>query len=183
VAAVIRSLDQPVFLLGHSYGAHAALVAAAEAQERVQKLVLYEPAWPYVIDAADVAELEEVALAGDWDRFATKFFHKKLEVPLELLNELRPTELWAPVVADAEASLQDLRALSRYDFSPERFRGLRIPVLLQIGAESPRHLYATDALGAALPAACIQELKGQAHEAMTSAPKMYAECVTRFLLS
>lgn len=58
-----------------------------------------------------------------------------------------------------------------------------MPVLLQIGTESPRHLFVTDALGAVLPAASIQELKGQAHEAMTSAPKMYAEAVTRFLLS
>ncbi len=60
---------------------------------------------------------------------------------------------------------------------------MRIPVLLQMGAESPRHLYATDALAAVLPVASIQELKGQAHEAMTSAPKIYAEAVTRFLLA
>ena len=73
--------------------------------------------------------------------------------------------------------------MNRYNFSPERFRELRIPVLLQIGAESPRHLYVTDALAAVLPVASVQELKGRAHEAMTSAPKMYADAVIRFLLS
>jgi len=183
VVAVIQSIEQPVFLLGHSYGAHVALIAAADLQDRVRKLLLYELAWPHVIDPAILARLEEFAQAGNWDGLATTFFHEQLQVPLALLNELRPTELWAPIVADAAASLRDLRALNRYDFSPERFRELRVPVLLQIGTESPRHLYVTDALAAVLPVASIQQLKGQAHEAMTSAPKMYAEAVTRFLLS
>jgi pimeloyl-ACP methyl ester carboxylesterase len=75
-----------------------------------------------------------------------------------------------------------LRALSRYDFRAERFRGLNLPVLLQVGTESPRGLYATDALAAALPDARIEELPGQAHEAMTTAPGPYAEAVSRFLL-
>jgi pimeloyl-ACP methyl ester carboxylesterase len=76
----------------------------------------------------------------------------------------------------------DLRALSRYDFKAERFRELRVPVMLQIGTESPRGLYVTDALAAVLPDARIEELPGQAHEGMTTAPEMYAKAVTRFLL-
>src|SRR5918999_1073940 len=102
---------------------------------------------------------------------------------VEALDALQATELWPPMIADAEASLGDLRALSRYDFQAERFRELRVPVLLQIGTESPRDLYVTDALAAALPNVRIEELPGQAHEGMTTAPKMYAEAVSRFLLS
>jgi pimeloyl-ACP methyl ester carboxylesterase len=64
-----------------------------------------------------------------------------------------------------------------------RFLELRVPVMLQIGTESPRDLYVTDALAAVLPDVRIQELPGQAHEAMTTAPGMYAEAVSRFLLS
>jgi pimeloyl-ACP methyl ester carboxylesterase len=41
--AVIQSIGEPVFLLGHSYGAHTALAPAAEVPDRVRKLVLYEP--------------------------------------------------------------------------------------------------------------------------------------------
>ncbi|MGC2580017.1 MAG: hypothetical protein WA376_20800, partial [Terrimicrobiaceae bacterium] len=70
-----------------------------------------------------------------------------------------------------------------YEFAAERFRELRVPVMLQIGARSPRDLYVTDALAAVLPDVRIQELPGQAHEGMTTAPKMYAETVSRFLLS
>ena len=110
------------------------------------------------------------------------FFRDTLSVPVAELDELRATELWPSIIADAEASLGDLRALSRYDFKAERFRELRVPVLLQIGTESPRDLYVTDALAAVLPDVRIEELPGQAHEGMTTAPQMYAEAVSRFLL-
>jgi pimeloyl-ACP methyl ester carboxylesterase len=69
VAAVIRSIGEPVFLLGHSYGAHTALLAAAEDPSRVRKLVLYEPAWPHLVSADAMRPLEELARTGDWDAF------------------------------------------------------------------------------------------------------------------
>ena len=74
-----------------------------------------------------------------------------------------------------------MRALSRYDFDPEKFRHLHLPVLLQIGTESRRDLYVTDALAPLLPRARIEALPGQAHEGMTTAPQIYAESVSRFL--
>jgi hypothetical protein len=55
--------------------------------------------------------------------------------------------------------------------------------MLQIGTESPRDLYVTDALAAVLSDVRIEALPGQAHEGMTTAPEMYAEAVSRFLLS
>jgi pimeloyl-ACP methyl ester carboxylesterase len=183
VAAVVSAIGEPVFLLGHSYGAQTALAAAADLLGRVRKLVLYEPAWPRVVGPDALARLEELAQGGDWDGFAVTFFRDRLFVPVEELEELRTTSLWPPIIADAEASLGDLRALSRYDFQAERFRDLRVPVLLQVGTKSPRDLYATDALAATLPDVRIGELAGQAHEGMTTAPEMYADAVSRFLLS
>jgi len=111
------------------------------------------------------------------------FFRDTLSVPGEELEALRAAEVWPPIVDDAEASLRDLNALSRYDFKAERFRDLRGPVLLQIGTESPRDLYVSDALAEVLPDVRIGPLPGQAHEGMTTAPEMYAEAVSRFLLS
>ena len=72
--------------------------------------------------------------------------------------------------------------MTRYKFEAERYHTLDMPVLLQIGSESPRDLYVTDALAAVLPNASIGVLAGQAHEGMTTAPGTYAEAVTRFLL-
>ena len=182
VLAVIRAIGEPVYLLGHSYGAQTALAAAAQAAGSVRKLVLYEPPWPRAIGKDTLARLEPLAQAGRWDDLAVTFFRDTLSVPAEELNALRATELWPPIVADAKASLHDLCALSRYDFRAGRFRDLRIPVLLQVGTESPRDLYVTDALAAVLPNVRVESLPGQAHEGMTTAPRMYAEAVARFLL-
>jgi pimeloyl-ACP methyl ester carboxylesterase len=103
-------------------------------------------------------------------------------VPVHELEALRATDLWPPIVSDAPASSYDITALTKYDFDAGRYRGLAIQVLLQTGSESPRDLYVTDALAAALPHATIGVLPGQAHEGMTTAPDLYLEAVTTFLL-
>jgi pimeloyl-ACP methyl ester carboxylesterase len=182
VVALIHAIGEPAFLLGHSYGAHIALAAAVKVPDRIRKLVLYEAPWPHIIRKEALERLKIFAQAGQWDNFAVMFFRDILFVPVQELDELRTTDLWQDIVADAKASLGDLRALVSYDFKAERFQGLRVPALLQIGSESPRNLYITDTIGAALPDVRIEELPGQAHEGMTTAPKMYAESVFRFLL-
>jgi pimeloyl-ACP methyl ester carboxylesterase len=183
VVAVLQSLSEPAYLLGHSYGAHAALLAAAAVPGQVQRLVLYEPAVPSVIPREALVRLDALAARKDWDAFAASFFVDQLRVPAEEIEALRDTEHWPPILADAPATVGDLRALSRYDFQPERFRDLDVPVVLQVGTESLRELYATDALAKVLPEVRIQELEGQAHEGMTTAPDLYVDAVSQVLLS
>jgi pimeloyl-ACP methyl ester carboxylesterase len=182
LVAVIESVGEPVFLAGHSYGAHCALGAAHRLPGRVRKLVLYEPGHPNLVPSAVLARLEELATAGDWDELAFTFFRDALHVPVHELEAVRASELWAPIVADAPASIHDITALTKYDFDAARYRDLDMQVLLQTGSESPRDLYVTDALAAALPHASIGVLAGQAHEGMTTAPDMYLEAVRLFLL-
>jgi pimeloyl-ACP methyl ester carboxylesterase len=172
-----------VYLLGHSYGAHCALLAATKARECVAKLVAYEPIWPYMVRHDALAALETLSAAGAWDQFAFAFFANTLHVPIEELQAVRASELWPPIVADAPATLGDLRALAAYRFDPSRFAGLDIPVRLQVGSESPRDLYVTDALAAIFRDVRVDTLAGQAHEAMTTAPWLYAKATIRFLLS
>lgn len=180
LVALIRTVPEPVFLLGHSYGAHCSLAAALQAPDRVRKLVVYEPAWPSILSQECLVRLEQLAAAEAWDEFSVTFFRDTLHVPVDELNALRATELWPPIVSDARASLEDIRALKKYEFNAERYRQLKIPVLLQIGSASPRDFYVTDALIQVLPDARIGVLPGQAHEGMTTAPEMYAEAVLEF---
>jgi pimeloyl-ACP methyl ester carboxylesterase len=182
VAALIRHLGEPVFLLGHSYGAHVALGAASLVPDLVRKLVLYEAPWPHVADADLMSRLEAMAGAGDWDGLAATFLSEVYEVPDDVLDGLRGTEDWTAVLADAPATLHDLRALARFAFDPERCADLSMPVLLQVGTGTPA-VSVTDALAAVLPRVEIGELAGQAHEGMTTAPEQYAESVRRFLSS
>lgn len=181
LVAILQSIAAPVFLLGHSFGAHVSLLAASAAADHVHKLVLYEPIWPHLVSSDALRPLEVFARARDWDTFAFSFFRDVLCVPTDVLNEVRGSDLWPPIIADAPASHADLGALGRYEFAAERFRSLRMPVLLQTGSESPRALYTTDALASVLPNACIDVLAGQAHEGMTTAPAQYVESVIRFL--
>ena len=116
VAAVIESAGEPVFLLGHSYGAQTALAAAARVPDRVRKLVLYEPPRPGAVAEGRPGAARGPGRAGDWDGLAVTFFRDTLSVPAGELDALRATELWPPIVADARASLGDVRALTRYDF-------------------------------------------------------------------
>jgi pimeloyl-ACP methyl ester carboxylesterase len=183
VVALIEARNDPVFLLGHSYGSQIALAAAAQVLDRIGKLVLYEPPWPHIITREALERLEVLAQVGDWDGVARTFFRDTLRVPVEELDTLCATDLRPPIIADAEASLGDIRALSRYAFDANRCRELRVPVMLQIGTASPRDLYITDALAAVLPDVRIDELPGQAHEGMTTAPELYAQAVSRFLLA
>jgi pimeloyl-ACP methyl ester carboxylesterase len=183
VAAVILSIGEPAFLLGHSYGAHTALAAAALVPSKVRKLVLYEAPWPRIVRNGVLEPLASKAHAGDWNGFAISFFHQVLFVPMDELEALQRTEVWPPIIADSKASLIDLQALSAYRFKPDSLTGLRMPVLLQVGTESPRHLYVTDKLSGVLSNVRVQALKGQAHEAMTTAPQMYAQMTSGFLLA
>ena len=182
VVALVRAIGEPVFLLGHSYGGHCVLAASLLVSGQVRKVVAYEPIWPDRFPADVLARLDLLAAAERWDDFATTFFRDALLVPVDELEAVRATDLWPPIVADAPASLHDIRALARYAFDPERYRALAVPVLLQIGSKSPRGLYVTDALAAVLPDVRIGELPDQAHEGMTTAPEMYQEAVTAFLV-
>jgi pimeloyl-ACP methyl ester carboxylesterase len=183
VGAVLKTLDEPAFLLGHSYGAHVALAAALEYEQHIAKLILYEPPTADLPKPEELKRLKELARAGQWDQFATRFFSDTIQVPAEEIDELRNTDLWPPIVDDAPASLGDIQALNAHDFDIERVGRLKVPVMLQYGSESPPDLFLTKPLSAMLPNARVEELAGQAHEGMTTAPEQYAASVSRFLLS
>jgi pimeloyl-ACP methyl ester carboxylesterase len=70
VLTVIDEIPEPVFLLGHSYGAQCSLAAAAWAAGRVRKLVLYEPPSPGIMTPAIMQTLENFAANHAWDAFA-----------------------------------------------------------------------------------------------------------------
>jgi pimeloyl-ACP methyl ester carboxylesterase len=182
VVEIMKSIGEPVILLGHSYGAHCALQAAALAPELVSKLVLYEAPWPSLLAPHHLESLETYASTRDWDGLASYFFLNLVSVPPDDLALYRASPDWAGVIADTPATLHDMRSLARATFDPARFGALAVPTRLQIGSESPRDLYVTDALVAALPNAAIDVLEGHAHEGMTTGPALYAERVRAFAL-
>lgn len=182
VAALIRHIGQPVFLLGHSYGALCALEAAALIPSSVRKLALYEAPNPEIFPAEVVSRLQAFAARGEWDTLVETFMRDVLQIDPAEIAEIRATPFWDVWTEDAQATTHDLTAANAYRFDANRFRALAIPTLLLIGAESPRELYVTDALAATLPDARIHALAGQAHEGMTTAPEQFVDAIAEFLL-
>ena len=183
VAAVLRAVGEPAFLLGHSYGGVCALGAAALHPAAVRKLVLYEPPFPRTLSPELAARLEAFAEREDWDGLVLTFLLDGLQVPPRDVDELRASPDWEMWTADAKASTHDLHALVRHRFDAATYRSLDMPVLLLVGSESPRDLYLTDALAAVLPDARIRALEGQAHEGMTTAPAQFVDVIAGFLLA
>ena len=180
VAAVIRSVDQPVFLLGHSYGAHVALGAASLLPERVRKLILYEPPTAGSMSGTTERSLQEDARRGDWDAFVARFFSEVAQVSSDELYTIQTSPIWGMLVDGAKPTWSDLEAFRGYDFDPKEFGSLAIPVTFLCGSESPPiQFVTTDALMETLPEAKRLELKGQGHDGMYSDPLLFIDTVSR----
>jgi pimeloyl-ACP methyl ester carboxylesterase len=184
IVALIDAIGEPVFLLGHSLGAHISVAAAALAPEKIRKLVLYEPplAGSDNPRADRFARVQELADQGDYDAMIDEFFRNVIRVPGQQVDLIRTTPVWPLIVVDAQNSIREWPALLNHEFDPERFRSIKVPVLLLTGADSPQEQYATRALTATLPNARVVEIPGQGHIAQAFAPQVFADTVTSFLL-
>jgi pimeloyl-ACP methyl ester carboxylesterase len=179
LAALIDSIGEPVFLLGHSYGAHVALAATPIRPGRVRRLVLYEPPLTNISDDT-FARLEQFGINKDYDAVVFEFMRDVIQMPGQELEMLKNSPFWPFLVADAQASLREWPVLMNYAFDAANFKSLDVPVLLLTGSESPQENYATDALAAALPKARVEIFAGQGHGANFAAPQEFAEVVTNF---
>ncbi|MFN0095566.1 MAG: alpha/beta fold hydrolase [Dehalococcoidia bacterium] len=180
VVALLEAIGEPSIVLGHSYGGLVAVEAAARRPGLVRALALYEPAQPTSLDPSLVDKLSGLAARNDWDGVVDAFLREGVFMPDDDLAALRASDDWAPWLADAPATVNDLRALVAHDLDLTRFRSLDMPVLLLIGSESPREVFLTDALAAILPDVQIVTLEGQAHEGMTTAPGQFADAIEAF---
>ncbi len=180
VAALIAAIDGRVHLLGHSYGALVALEGAVHAPDRIAKLVLYEPPIPGIVTPATLAALDARAAARDWEGFTETFLREVVSVTEAELAAFRESPLWPQFVADARATTHEV-GLPGFSFDPDRYTELKMPVMLQVGTETQGDYWATDALADVLPNARIAELSNQGHDAMFTAPDLYARQVIDFL--
>ena len=185
VAAIVESIDGPVTLLGHSYGALVSLEAALRT-DHLRTLVLYEPPLPVSEHDPDSWEIldEMTALVddGENEEALVRFFTGVVGVPAAELDALRSAPNWPARVDAAHTAIREERARKGYAFDATRFAGLTTPTLLVAGSESAPFLRdATDVLDDALPNSRIAVLDGQAHAAMNTAPDRFVDEVLRFI--
>jgi pimeloyl-ACP methyl ester carboxylesterase len=186
IAAVVRAAGDRVRLLGHSFGALCAMEAAL-ALDNLSRLVLYEP--PFSVGGNPLyppempGRLQEIFETGGREALLIAFFREVVGASDEQLAALRADPSWQARISGAHTTLREM-ADRDYHFDPERFRRLDVPTLMLVGENSPVVLTApARALHEALPDSRLTVLEGQGHVAMTTAPDLFLDTVTNFLLS
>ena len=185
IAAVVDGIDEPAFLLGHSYGAVCSLEASLRTRN-VRKLVLYEPPIrtkePFYPQEA-VARMQAHLDSGDLDSVVATFFREVVRAPEAEIEMLRSLPNWPNRIAAAHTILREMRINDVYRFEPSRFAAMRVPTLLLLGGDSPgKFKDAVEAARAALPDARVALMPGQQHTGMNTAPDLFLREVFGFLL-
>jgi pimeloyl-ACP methyl ester carboxylesterase len=185
IATVVNAIEQPVTLLGHSFGAFCSL-EAARLTGNINKLILYEPPPPGLrgMIPADVASKMQTLLdAGDRDGVVSAFMLDVAKIPPGELELLRSLPAWQGRVAAAHTILREIRGLEGLPaFDAERFKTMNTPTLLLLGGDSPP-LYRDfiRSLNTTLQNSRLVVMPGQQHVAMNTAPEMFVSVVTTFL--
>ncbi|MGH3775933.1 MAG: alpha/beta fold hydrolase [Pseudonocardiaceae bacterium] len=175
VAAVVDAIDEPVHLLGHSYGGICALEAALRTENLVT-LVLYEPALVLNgaagIPASFIEQLEALVAAGERDRATELMMSEIVGLPAEVLAELRAdAAAWQPMVDCVHTLPRELRSVSAFVFDAARYRALDVPTVLLAGTDSPPELHVGVGLvHDAVDGARVVTMHGVDHEAVTTGP-------------
>lgn len=184
LASIVESLDAPVLLFGHSFGAICSLEAAAKTP-KLAGMVLYEP--PIVAEGGSIyskeqlQRLEASLAAGDCERVVATFMAEIAGLNPRALDLARSSPAWPGRVAAAHTLPRELRAQDGYRFQAQRFVDMKTPVLLLLGGDSPAfYASAIEALRAGLPQARTVVMPGQQHVAMDTAPDLVANAVLDF---
>lgn len=178
VAAVIEAAGEPVDLLGHSYGAHCALGAAAMVPKKIKHLVLYEP--PTL--EPDRLHIAEAFGAGDPDAAMDQFVLSGIGSSAEELAMVKASPFWPYALSFAATMPIEGRALAAHGFDPARYTHLKMPALFLVGSQTEELL--GDVLRRLLPSMPQAEwvtFEGQGHGAPMTAPALFAETVLAFL--
>jgi pimeloyl-ACP methyl ester carboxylesterase len=185
VAAVVDSVDQPVNLLGHSYGGICSMEASL-LTKNVRKLILYEPPVPIpgvqIYPTGIVDKLQALKEQGNKEAVLTTFLREIVRMPSHELDLLQSQPAWSGRVAAAHTIPRELQAHQAYKFKAERFSNVRTPTMLLLGGDSP-HFFKTavELVKAALPSSQVVVLPGQQHVADQTAPELFLREVLRFL--
>ena len=183
--------DDPVTLVGHSYGAAVALIVALANPGRVRALALYEPTLFSLVDAeaappneADgirdaVADAGRALDAGDPNAAAARFIDYWMGVGAWTRF---PEHRKAPIVASIRHVRRWGYALFNEPTPIGAFRRLDVPVLYMVGKRStPSALAVARLLANALPKVELVEFESLDHMGPVTGPDAVNEVIAHFL--
>lgn len=193
------ALLEPVFaragesftLVGHSYGAAVALVAAVAQPQRVRALALYEPTLFSLIDAESPPPNEADGIRNAVARAATALDAGDAAGAAECFIDFwmgpgawahMPPARQAPIAAAVANVRGWAQALFTEPTPLAAFAALEVPVLCMTGACSPASsLGVARLLAGALPQVQLVEFEGVGHMGPITHPERVNEAIARFL--
>lgn len=184
IAAVVESINKPVYLLGHSHGALASLEAAILTHDII-RLILYEPPIPFGTPPypPGVPEKMQALIDSNDNEAALKIFFKEVvKMPDYEFEKYSKLPVYKRRIELTPTIPRELTLHRTYSFDQTKFRNLNIPVMLMLGGDSPPLFNkAIQVLDEALPNSTIVVLPGQQHIAMDTDTEMFVNAVKKFL--
>jgi pimeloyl-ACP methyl ester carboxylesterase len=191
IEPVLEGADAPLALVGHSYGAAVALIAALANPGRVRAMALYEPTLFSLLDTeapppneADgireaVAAAGAALDAGDPDAAAERFIDYWMGA---CAWSQTPATRKTAIAASVRSVRRWAHALFTEPTPLSAFRSLNVPVLYMTGKRStPSALGVARLLATALPNVEIVEFETLGHMGPVTRPDLVNEAVRRFL--
>jgi pimeloyl-ACP methyl ester carboxylesterase len=191
IEPVLARAGSPLALVGHSYGAAVALMAALSSPGRVRAMALYEPTLFALLDAEApppneaegirnaVADASVALDAGNQDAAAERFIDYWMG---KGTWERTPDQRKAPIAASVTNVRRWAHALFTEPTPLAAFRSLDIPVLYMTGKRStPSARGVARLLANALPRVEVVEFEELGHMGPITHPDPVNDAIARFL--
>lgn len=191
IEPVLERAGSPLVLVGHSYGAAVALIAALRNPGRVRAMALYEPTLFSLLDAQKPAPNDADGIrnavagagacldAGDADAAAQCFIDYWMEPGAW---QRMPAERKPPIAASVRNVRRWAHALFKEPTPLAAFRSLDVPVLYMVGKRSTASARGVARLlTAALPRVEVVEFDELGHMAPVTHPGRINESIAAFL--
>jgi len=188
---VFAAAGDPFTLVGHSYGAAVALMAAVTQPKRVRALALYEPTLFALIDAHSAPPNDADGIKGAVTRSLAALQAGDPDLAAEHFIDFwmgkgawaRTPEARRPPIAASVANVGGwAHALMEEPTPLAAFHRLEIPVLYMTGSDSPASAKGVARLlTRVLPRVEVVEFAGLGHMAPVTHPEPVNQAIARFL--
>ena len=185
VAAVVEAINEPTFVLGHSYGALCSL-EAVRFTDKISKLVLYEPPIPTgqpTFPQVLTDEIQSLVDQGENEAALEVMMRKVVKMPDHEYVQYRELPVWKTRIAIAPTIPREMKTNRTHQFDAEAFTHVQVPTMFLMGGDSPEFFH--DAIKIAnevLPNSTIVTMPGEQHIAMDTNPDLFIHKTVSFLL-
>ena len=190
IEPVLKRAGSPLALVGHSYGAAVALIAALSDPGRIRALALYEPTLFALLDTQTpapneaegirdaVADASAALDAGNRDAAAERFIDYWMGPGSW---KQTPQDRRLPIAASVTNVRRWAYALFTEPTALEEFRCLDVPVLFMVGKRSTQSAHGVARLlTSALPRVELAEFENLGHMGPVTHPALVNEAIRKF---